>query len=137
MTNIGARIVALRTEKNISLSKLSEECNISKSVLHRIENSPETNFELATLQKIARALKITVGHLMGNEIVKNVRQLPEDKPEWLRKLIEKLKADGKEPDPDFLEALYVIQNRKGQASTNDDEWLYLYQTFERSFPSSK
>jgi len=133
MKNLGSRIVALRVEQNLSLSKLADESGIAKSLLHRIENQETSNPELGTLQKIARALKTTVGDLLGNEVVKNNRLLPEAKPLWLQKLTEQLRAIGKEPDNDFLEAMYVIQNRKGQANFTDEDWMYLYQTFERSF----
>ncbi len=133
MKNIGPRITALRVEQDLSLSKLAEESGISKSLLHRIENSESANPELETLRKIARALKTTVGHVLGNEVVRSVRQLPEEKPQWLLTLTDQLRAIGKEPDEDFLEALYVIQNRKGQSKVKNEDWMYLYQTFERSF----
>lgn len=133
MTNIGARISALRVEKGISLSELARTSGISKSLLHRIENQPGSNPELETLKKIARALESTVGDLLGNEVVVNARQLPSVHPGWLSSLTARLREMGREPDQDFLEALYVLQNRKGQTRSNDD-WLYLYQTLERSFP---
>ena len=133
MENIGPRISALRVEQNLSLSELARQSDISKSLLHRIENQSTANPELDTLRKIARALKTTVGDLLGRDVVKGVRQLPETKPEWLLKLTNRLRAEGKEPDEDYLEALYVIQNRKGQAAANDEDWMYLYQTLERSF----
>lgn len=134
MTNLGPRIVALREEQRVSLSELARVSGISKSLLHRIENQEGSNPELGTLRKIAQALRITVGELLGNEVVQSARQLPEERPEWLTKLVARLKLDKKEPDQDLLEALYVLQNRKGQAKTSDEDWLYLYQTLERSFP---
>ena len=133
MMNIGPRVASLREEQRISLSELARESGISKSLLHRIENQEGSNPELETLRKIARALKITVGELLGNEVVQNARQLPEERPEWLTKLIARLKQDKKEPDHDLLEALYVLQNRKGQAKATEEDWLYIYQTLERSF----
>lgn len=136
MTNIGARISALRVEKGISLSELARTSGISKSLLHRIENLPGSNPELDTLKKIARALECTVGDVLGNEVVVNARQLPAVHPNWLTSLTSRLREMGREPDQDFLEALYVLQNRKGQTKTNDDDWLYLYQTLERSFPNA-
>jgi len=134
MKNLGSRIAALRIERNLSLSKLADESGIAKSLLHRIEHQEAANPELETLQKIARALKTTVGDLLGNEVVKSARQLPETKPLWLQKLTEQLRALGKEPDTDFLEAMYVLQNRKGQKSFKDEDWMFLYQSFERTFP---
>jgi transcriptional regulator with XRE-family HTH domain len=133
MKNIGPRVVALRTEKGVSLSELARKSGISKSLLHRIENQADSNPELETLQKISRALGITVGELLGNEVVRSARSLPDERPEWLTSLTARLRNEGKEPDEDFLEALYVLQNRKGQAGANVEDWLYLYQTLERSF----
>lgn len=133
MMNIGPRIVALREEKNMSLSELAREGGISKSLLHRIENQDGSNPELETLRKIARALEITVGELLGNEVVKNARQLPDERPDWLKNLRARLKKENKEPDEDLLDALYVLQNRKGQATATEEDWLYIYQTLERSF----
>jgi len=134
MANIGPRIMALRAEKNMNLSELARRSDISKSLLHRIENQETANPELGTLQKIARALESTVGDIIGNEIVQSVRQLPDVRPAWLQNLVAQLRAAGKEPDEDFLEALYVIQNRKGQVNAKDEDWVYLYSTMERSFP---
>lgn len=134
MANIGPRIMALRAEKNMNLSELARKSEIAKSLLHRIENQKTANPELGTLQKIARALDTTVGDIIGNEVVQSVRQLPEERPAWLQNLTAQLRAAGKEPDEDFLEALYVIQNRKGQRNAKDEDWLYLYSTMERSFP---
>lgn len=117
----------------MSLSELARVSDISKSLLHRIENNDSSNPELDTLRKIANAMDVTVGDLIGNEVVRSVRQLPSERPEWLGRLADKLRQEGKEPDEDFLEALYVLQNRKGQSKANEDDWLYLYQTLERSF----
>lgn len=133
MKNLHRRIVALREEKGMSLSQLARESGISKSILHRLEKDDSANPEMETLQKIARTLKVTVGDLLGKDVVKNVRQLPDERPEWLTKLRAQLKRSGKEPDEDFLEALYVLQNRKGQKTSSDEDWLFLYQSIERSF----
>jgi len=126
--------MALRTEKNMSLSEVARRSEISKSLLHRIEKQEGANPELGTLQKIARALDTTVGDIIGNEVVQSARQLPDVRPSWLQTLTAQLRTAGKEPDEDFLEALYVIQNRKGQLNAKDEDWLYLYTTMERSFP---
>ena len=78
-------------------------------------------------------MEITVGELLGNEVVRSARRLPDERPEWLTSLTARLRSEGKEPDEDYLEALYVLQNRKGQAGANVEDWLYLYHTLERSF----
>ena len=134
MANVGPKILALRAERNLSLSKLAELAGISKSLLHRIEKRADANPELETLRRISKALGITVGELLGNEIVKNARELPSERPDWLINLTTRLRSEGKEPDEDLLEALYVLQNRKGQGTASGEDWHYLYQTLERSFP---
>ena len=133
MKNLGPRIVALRVEQNVSLSELARLSGVSKSLIHRIEKQEDANPELGTIRKIARALHTTSGDLLGNEVVQSSRQLPEEHPEWLKSLAMLLRKKGREPDRDLLEALYVLQNRKGQTDLSEDDWLYLYQTLERSF----
>jgi transcriptional regulator with XRE-family HTH domain len=133
MKNIGSRIAAFREEKGLSLSKLADLSGVSKGILHRLENDEHANPEFATLQRVARALKITVGDLLDREVVQNTRLLPDEAPRWLSSLTAQLRAIGKEPDPAYLEALYVLQNRKGQSKTKDEDWLFLYQSIERSF----
>lgn len=133
MKNLGPRLVALRAEQNLSLSELARLSGVSKSLIHRIENQENANPELGTIRKIARALGTTSGDLLGSEVVQSVRQLPKEHPEWLKSLTMLLRKKGREPDRDLLEALYVLQNRKGQADLTDDDWLYLYHTLERSF----
>lgn len=136
MKNIGSRIRSLREQKVISLSKLAEQSGLSKGLLHRIEAAEDPNPELGTLRKIARVLDTTVGDLLGNEVVKNTRQLPNEHPEWLKQLVRALKEKKQLPDEDLLEALYVIQNRKGQNCASTEDWVYVYQTLERSFARS-
>ena len=135
MKNIGSTITALRTERGVSLSSLARDSGIAKSLLHRIENQNDANPELSTLKKIADALDVTVGDLLQNEVVKNARQMPAEMPGWLDILSRNLRKMGREPDKDLLEALYVIQNRKGKDAVTDEDWIYSYHTLERSFRS--
>lgn len=137
MENIGSRIQALRLEKNLSLVDLAKASDVSKGLLHRIENSDDPNPELGTLRKIAKGLETTIATLIGHDVVKSARRLPEEVPQWLKNLQDQLEADGKKADPDFLEALYVLQNRKGQKSATTQDWLYLYKTLEMSFSRKK
>jgi transcriptional regulator with XRE-family HTH domain len=137
MENIGSRIQALRLEKNLSLVDLAKASDVSKGLLHRIENADDPNPELGTLRKIAKGLETTIAALIGHDVVKSARRLPEEVPQWLKNLQDQLEADGKKADPDFLEALYVLQNRKGQKSASTQDWLYLYKTLEMSFSRKK
>jgi transcriptional regulator with XRE-family HTH domain len=137
MENIGSRIQALRLEKNLSLVDLAKASDVSKGLLHRIENVDDPNPELGTLRKIAKGLETTIAALIGHDVVKSARRLPEEVPQWLKNLQDQLEADGKKADPDFLEALYVLQNRKGQKSASTQDWLYLYKTLEMSFSRKK
>ena len=132
MRNIGARIRALRAELALSLPKLAERSKLSQGLLSKLENSEEPNPSLETLQKLAHALKTTVADIIGADVVVSARELPREKPEWMKFLIKSLQAEGKRPDKDILEALYVLQNRKASARTTPEDWKYLYRNIEVS-----
>jgi TRAP-type mannitol/chloroaromatic compound transport system permease large subunit len=55
------------------------------------------------------------------------------KPAWVPALSAELKRQGREPDPDVLQALYVLQTRKGVGQRTDADWMFIYSSLERSF----
>lgn len=63
LTDLGARIRALRTKRKMTLAKLAAECNFEKGNLCRIE-SGQKNVSYLTLCKIAAGLKIPVSQLL-------------------------------------------------------------------------
>lgn len=130
MRNIGPRIKSLRTEKGLSLAKLSECSNLSKGLLSKLENSEGSNPSMNTLYRIAEALEITVADILQTEKAQILRIIPEKSPYWLKPLV---KALGREPDPGILDAMYVLQNRKADTSEDPKHWEFIYRSLENSF----
>lgn len=61
---VGERIRAIRTDKKISIRKLAELTGLSKSTLSEIENNISKNPTIDTLDKVARALSVSVVELI-------------------------------------------------------------------------
>lgn len=133
MRNPGERIRTLRTEKNMSLPALAERAQLSKGLISKLENSEDSNPSLATLYKIAEALGVTLGDILETEQAQLTRFIPDEQPEWQKELISYLKSQGKEPDPDILNAMYVLRNRKAAKVTDIEGWKFLYLSIENSF----
>lgn len=131
MGYIGARIRALRTAKQITLPALAAKAGLSKGLLSNIETDEASNPSLSTLYKIAEGLEMTVADILESERV--VIKRPAEEPAELKKLAAHFRAQGKEPDPDILDALAVLRNRKGNRDGNLDHWKFLYTSIENSF----
>jgi transcriptional regulator with XRE-family HTH domain len=126
--NLGERIRILRTEAQLSLPALAEKADISKSVLFQIENSEAPNPSLETLQKIAKALGTTLADLLVVKgTVRAKRDMPDRIDPALKEMIESLKKQKVAVNEAALDALYVLQERKGAPKTAVD-WRWLYDT---------
>src|SRR6267142_2631087 len=122
MRNIGGTIKALRQEKQWTLSGLAVRAGLSKGLLSRIENSSDANPSLATLYKIAEALGVTLADVLEREKVQVERIPPATPPPWLQPLIDDLEKNGRTPNEDYIQALYVLQQRKGNARLKPETW---------------
>src|SRR3954463_5276886 len=99
MAHVGARIRALRTEKEITLPALAELAGISKGLLFKIETDADSNPSISTLHKIAESLDVTISVLLETTRVTVKPAAPDEGADWRKKLIAAFKAQGKEPDP--------------------------------------
>jgi len=133
MRNPGERIRTWRTEKNMTLPALADRAGLSKGLISKLENNEDSNPSLSTLYKIAEALDITVADILDTEQVQLKRIIPEEQPFWQKGLIEYLNSQNKQPDPDILNALYVLRNRKADESEDLERWKFLYRSIENSF----
>jgi transcriptional regulator with XRE-family HTH domain len=133
MRNPGERIRTLRTERNITLPALADRAGLSKGLISKLENNEDSNPSLSTLFKIAEALEITVADILETEQAQLKRIIPEEQPSWQKGLIEFLISQGKKPDPDILNALYVLRNRKADDTEDLERWKFLYRSIENSF----
>ena len=135
MKNIGAKIKALRAERQITLPDLADKAKLSKGLLSKIENSEDSNPSLDTLFKLAEALGITLSNLLETEKVQLKRIVPSETPAWQKGLVAYLKGIGRVPDPSILNAMYVLRNRKGAKNADLESWKLLYLNIENSFKS--
>ena len=133
MPSVGGRIRTLRTEQGLNLPALATKSGLSKGLLSKLENDPDSNPSLDTLHKLAQALDVTIADLLGEEVTVNIREVPQETPDWTKQLVKWLKETGQTPDKDILEAMYVLQNRKGTVR-NLDDWKFLYRNIAANFP---
>jgi len=62
-SNLGTNIRRLRKKKGISQDRLSKEADLALNTIVKIETEENPNPTAETLQKIAKALSVTVGDL--------------------------------------------------------------------------
>lgn len=133
MAHVGARIRALRTEKEMTLPALAELAGISKGLLFKIETDASSNPSISTLHKIAEALDATIADLLETSRVAVKRAAPDEAADWRKRLVAAFTAQGKEPDPTILNSLQLLRNRKASKRDDLEHWKFLYASIENSF----
>ncbi len=68
IVNFGSRLKEIRESQMLSASKLSKQSNLSQPFIYRIE-SGEKQPTLETLKKLAQGLGISLGELLGEELM--------------------------------------------------------------------
>lgn len=131
MAPIGAKIRALRTQRNITLPALAQRAGISKGLLSKIETDDSSNPSLSTLYKIAESLELTIADILGTDRVTVKRASPDAHADWRKKLAGAFR--GKELDPDILNAMELLRNRKAAKADDIEHWKFLYTSIENSF----
>jgi transcriptional regulator with XRE-family HTH domain len=66
MTSLGSRVRVYRTQLNMNLRELSKACGLSPSKLSRVENGQSKTFDMDSLKKLANALGVSIGQLIGD-----------------------------------------------------------------------
>lgn len=125
--DLGERIKILRLEAQLSLPALAEKAEISKSVLFQLETSEAPNPSLETLQKIAKALGVTLAALLEKGSVRAKRVMPDRIDDALKEMIGDLRREKIPVNEAALDALYVLQEREGAPKATED-WRWLYDT---------
>jgi XRE family transcriptional regulator of biofilm formation len=133
MVHVGGRIRTLRAERQMTLDDLATKAALSKGLLSKLENNTESNPSIDTLYKIAKAFELTVADLLEGDAIQAKRIIPEKKPAWVDAIVAALKPVGKKPDEDILQALYVLQSRKGASQKSDVAWVHMYRSLELNF----
>lgn len=132
-TTVGNRIKSLRVEQGFTLPALAEKATLSKGLLYQIESSDDANPSLETLNKVAKALGVTVALLLDKEPVKARRIVPESLEPGLEEYIRETRERGDPLNEDTLQALYVLQHRTGAGAKTKEDWAWLYRSIEFSF----
>lgn len=73
--NIGKKIKQLRLRQKKTQQQIADECNISKSLLSKIENG-QTSSAIATLSKISNALDVPLSWLLEDTPEQDIVLLP-------------------------------------------------------------
>lgn len=132
-TTVGNRIKTLRIEQGLTQPALARKAQMSKGLLYQIETSDDANPSLGTLNKIARALNVTIALLLEKETLRARRAVPETIDPGLSEFIKETKASGEPLNESTLQALYVLQHRSGAAKKTKEDWAWLYRSIEFSF----
>lgn len=132
--SVGPRTRALRLEQGLTIPQLAEKAGVSAGLLSQLENAEgeKANPNLQTLQKIAKALNVTIGDLLGNAIAKSHRIVPERVDKGLSEFIAGARKRGMELDDAVLQGCYGMQERDGAPKTAED-WEFLYKTIKMNF----
>lgn len=72
---IGKKIRELRLRQRKTQQQIADECNISKSLLSKIENG-QTSSAIATLSKISKALNVSLSWLLDDKTEQDIVLLP-------------------------------------------------------------
>ena len=73
--NIGVKVRVLRKERGLTQEKLAEMAEISINYLSKIENNRIKNVGVLITFRLAKALGVTSGYLMGQEDRHNTAHL--------------------------------------------------------------
>jgi transcriptional regulator with XRE-family HTH domain len=85
---IGKRIKMLRLERNLLQEDITEASGISRSHLSKIESGKVENPGLLTLERIAKALKVTIPYLLHfdeRSLKRRIHEVEKRKKEQKRK----------------------------------------------------
>ncbi len=122
---IGGRIKEYRTQKDISLSQLARDADMSKGYLWSLENPEGANQRPSgqTLYAIAKALGVTMSDLLGQKMV-----IERDEP--VDPTLREFAADQGLSQAD-VEMLASIQWR-GDPPKSAERWRFIYEAIVMS-----
>ena len=96
---IGSRVKKFRKEKRMSISELAEKAGVAKSYISSLERDLQTNPSIQFIEKITRALDISIDSLIQDEPAKGNLD-----SEWLEIVEEAMRSGvSKEQFKDFIE----------------------------------
>ena len=123
----GARLKALRAERDLSLDVLAELSGVSKSYLWSLEHGKNVP-TVDAAGKIADALGVRLSYLLGED---GGLELPKRLPKGLQDFVERCETRGEDLGSEDVMMLAGIRYRGRQPRTADD-WAYVYETIKRT-----
>ena len=130
MKAFGDKIRELRQAKGISLEKLHELTEISKTHLFQIEKGEFTNPTLSTLKKIAAALNTTVSNLLDEDQKFDLDSMPESLKDFMEYYSDKMDISLK-----HVRMLATMQKREEDAPRTREHWRILYEAVKKALDS--
>lgn len=133
---LGARVRTARLAKNLSLTELAENCQISKGYLSSLETGGEVNPTIDVLFKIATALDLTLADLLDGPKTLATEKIPADLPAALVELIDEHR---RAQDPiDETTILWLARAEfRGQRPKSKEDYRFLLSSLERAVPKGK
>ena len=131
MSHIGAKIRAERVARGVTLPTLAAQAGISKGLLSTIETNELSNPSIGTLTKIADALDTSVANIITSKSQSSSQSRRQ--PKWIMDVETSLSAEGLSPDGSIIEAMHVLQRRKGLETNNISYWTSLYKSIETGY----
>ncbi|MCA9609497.1 MAG: helix-turn-helix transcriptional regulator [Myxococcales bacterium] len=125
---LGVRMRALREAQGLTLTEVAERCGLSKGYLSTIESGGGANPTLEVLTRIAAALDVTVGELVGQARRRARMELdiPEEQlPPALLELVKERRAADAPLDPHTVRWLAHAKFRGERPVTKEQFKLLL------------
>jgi len=129
--NIGERLRTERMLKGLSVTELADRAGISKAYVSQLEAGAQQNPSLDVLKKLADALEITVGRLIGGEVAAPASlQPPPPGDPGLYEFLEERRKRGRPVPEEDVQLLLRLQWRGGAQGTRPrtkEDWASFYE----------
>jgi XRE family transcriptional regulator, regulator of sulfur utilization len=123
--SLGGNLKVLRKNKNLTLSKVSDDTNISVSFLSDVERG-RTNPSLDTLVRLANYYKVPVSELVEEDDDPPAFSDKELLPKGLKEMIE---IDG-EIEPEIVDIMLRMEHRAKIKPETKEQWRHYYHTIK-------
>jgi len=132
---IGEKVRKLREFKGFSLPLLAEKAGISKGYLWQLENKKK-NPSIEILEKIAKALDLTIGEILGYKTVGKLLEVIEEISNDLDDFLKSRRVKGEPVPVEDIIMLTKIRLRSNKP-INIDDWEYIYRSIKMATSSEK
>ena len=125
---IARHLRKLREVKGWSIPKLAEESKVSKGYIWELEQGQADRPSLEVVQKLARALGVTIADLLGTGVARS--KFAPEPPASLKEFASRMKKRGQRISKEDIEQLALFKWR-GKAPKTADDWEALLVLLKR------